>query len=362
MNYRSLGRTGLKVTPLCLGTMNFGPRTNEADSIAIIARTLESGIHFIDTANFYGQPLTEGRGQGTTEMIVGKALKGKRDRVILATKFFATMDRDDPNARGGSRYNVIKACEASLRRLETDYLDLYQMHRPDENVPIDETLRALDDLVRDGKVRYIGTSSFAGWQLIESLWESERYSLNRFVSEQPRYSLLDRRIESEVVPAARKYGIGILPYSPLGGGILAGKYHRDHPFPEDSRAVDDAWGQWATSFLSDQVYDLVDVLRGLAEDHHCTVSQLALAWVLHQPGVTSAIIGPRTLQQLEDNLGALNVQLDEEALTRLDKASLPGGALFSPRSCVWGCTPPHTPFFRELPGFSLSSYGKTKPA
>ena len=332
MNYRPLGRTGLKVTPLCLGTMNFGPRTSEADSIAIIDRALNAGINFIDTANFYGQPLNEGQGQGTTEIIVGKALKGKRDRVILATKFFATMDRDDPNARGGSRYNVIKACEASLRRLQTDYIDLYQMHRPDAEVPVDETLRALDDLIRDGKVRYIGTSSFAGWQLAESLWESERYGLNRFVSEQPRYSLMDRRIESEIIPAAQKYGLAILSYSPIGGGILAGKYRRNEPFPADSRAVDDAWGQWATSFLSDQVYDLVDVVRGLAEDHGCTVSQIALAWVLRQPGVTSAIIGPRTLAHLEDNLGALNVQFDEEALNRLDKASLPGGALFSPRS------------------------------
>ena len=332
MNYRSLGRTGLKVTPLCLGTMNFGPRTSEADSIAIIDRAIDAGINFVDTANFYGQPLNGGRGQGTTEIIVGKALKEKRDRVILATKFFATMDQDDPNARGGSRYNVIKACEASLRRLQTETIDLYQMHRPDSAVPIDETLRALDDLIRDGKVRYTGTSSFAGWQLVESLWESERYGLNRFVSEQPRYSLLDRRVESEVLPSAQKYGIAILPYSPLGGGILVGKYHRNEPFPEDSRAVDDAWGQWATSFLSDQVYDLLDVLHGLAEVHKCTVGQLALAWVLQQPGVTSAIIGPRTTQQLEDNLGALNVQLDEEALKRLDKASLPGGALFSPRS------------------------------
>lgn len=332
MNYRSLGRTGLKVTPLCLGTMNFGPRTSEPDAIAIIDRALASGLNFIDTANMYGQPLNEGRGQGTTEIIVGKALKGKRDRVILATKFFAMMNRDDPNARGGSRYNVIKACEDSLRRLQTETIDLYQMHRPDPDVPIDETLRALDDLIRDGKVRYIGTSSFAGWQLVESLWESERYGLNRFVSEQPRYSLLDRRIESEVIPSAQKYGIAILPYSPLGGGILAGKYHRNKPFPEDSRAVDDAWGQWATSFLSDQVYDLLDVLRDLAEVHKCTVSQLALAWVLQQSGVTSAIIGPRTPRQFEDNLGALKIQLDEEALKRLDKASLPGGALFSSRS------------------------------
>jgi aryl-alcohol dehydrogenase-like predicted oxidoreductase len=328
MEYRILGRTGVKVSPLCLGTMNFGPRTSEADAIELIHRTLDAGINFIDTANFYGQPLNEGRGQGTTEKIVGTALQNKRDRVILATKFFAFMDRDDPNARGGSRRHIIQACEASLRRLQTDYIDLYQMHRPDPEVPIDETLRALDDLVRAGKVRYIGTSSFAGWQLMESLWTSDRLRLNRFVSEQPRYSLIDRRIENEVVPVAQKYGIAVLPYSPLGGGVLTGKYRRDTPFPEDSRATDNAWGTWATSFLSDKVYDLVDVILELAGELGCTASQISLAWVMQQPGITSAIIGPRTATHLEDNLGALNVILDDNAVQRLNEASIPGGALY----------------------------------
>ena len=328
MEFRTLGRTGVNVTKLCLGTMNFGPRTSEADSIELIHRALEAGINFVDTANFYGQPLNDGRGQGTTEKIVGKALKGKRDHVVLATKFFATMDQDDPNSRGGSRRNIIQACEASLRRLQTDFIDLYQMHRPDSTVPIDETLRALDDLIQSGKVRYIGTSTFAGWQLMESLWTSDRLLLNRFVSEQPRYSLIDRRIENEVVPVAQKYGIAILPYSPLGGGILTGKYNRDTPFPDGSRAVDGAWGSWATSFLSDKVYGLVDIIREQAAELGCTVSQLALAWVLSQPGVTSAIIGPRTQVHLEDNLGALDVTLDEEILQHLNEASDPGGVLF----------------------------------
>jgi aryl-alcohol dehydrogenase-like predicted oxidoreductase len=330
MEYRILGRAGVNVTTLCLGTMNFGPRTSEADSIELIRRALDAGINFIDTANFYGQPLDEGRGQGTTERIVGKALQGKRDRIVLATKFFATMNQDDPNCRGGSRRHVIQACEASLRRLQTNHIDLYQMHRPDPAIPIDETLRALDDLVRAGKVRYIGTSTFAGWQLMESLWTSDRLYLNRFVSEQPRYSLIDRRIENEVVPVAQKYGIAILPYSPLGGGVLTGKYRRNTPFPQDSRAVDESWGTWATSFLSEKVFDLIDIMAELASDLGCTLSQLALAWVLQQPGVTSAIIGPRTLAHLEDNLGALNVILDEEAAKRLDEASIPGSALFNP--------------------------------
>lgn len=330
MEYRRLGRTGLKVTPLCLGTMNFGPRTSEVESIEIIHQAIDAGINFIDTADLYGQPLNEGRGQGITEKIVGKALNGKRAKIILATKFFATMDRDNPNARGGSRLHVIQACEDSLRRLQTDYIDLYQMHRPDPEIPIDETLRALDDLIQAGKVRYIGTSSFAGWQLIESLWESDQLRLNRFVSEQPRYSLIDRRIENDVVPVAQKYGIAILPYSPLGGGILTGKYHHDQPFPEGTRAVDQAWGEWATSFLSDKVYALVDVVQDLATVLESTPSQLSLAWVLQQPGVTSAIIGPRTTAHLEDNLGALEVSLDSEIIQRLDEASFPGGALFNP--------------------------------
>ncbi len=330
MEYRTLGRTGVKVTTLCLGTMNFGPRTSEADSIELIHRAFDAGINFVDTANVYGQPLNDGRGQGITEKIVGKALKGKRDRVVLATKFFATMDQDDPNSRGGSRRNIMQSCEASLSRLQTDYIDLYQIHRPDPIVPIDETLRALDDLVQAGKVRYIGTSSFAGWQLMESLWTSDRLRLNRFISEQPRYSLIDRRIENEVVPVAQKYEIALLPYSPLGGGILTGKYRRDAPFPNSSRAVDEAWGAWATSFLSAKVYDLVDVLLDLASELGCTASQVALAWVMQQPGITSAIIGPRTLAHLEDNLGALNVTLGEETVQRLNAASNPGSTLFNP--------------------------------
>ena len=179
-------------------------------------------------------------------------------------------------------------------------------------------------------MHYIGTSSFAGWQLLEALWTSDRLRLNRFVSEQPRYSLIDRRIENEVVPVAQKYGIAILPYSPLGGGILTGKYRRDTPFPEGSRALDQAWGTWATRF-SHKVHDLVDIILELAGKLGCTASQLALAWELQQPGVTSAIIGPRTLAHLEDNLGALNVTLDEEAVQRLNEASIPGGTLFNPR-------------------------------
>ena len=331
MDYRNLGRTGVKVSPLCLGTMNFGYRTTESDAIAIIHQALDQGINFIDTADLYGRPAQGGRGQGITEQIVGKALQGKRDQVVLATKFYAPMNPDDPNARGGSRRHTMQACEDSLRRLNTDYIDLYQMHRPDPEVPIDETLRALDDLVHAGKVRYIGTSTFAGWQILEGLWQSERLCLNRFVSEQPRYNLIDRRIESEVLPMAREYGIAVLPYSPLAGGILTGKYDRQESFPEGTRMLDQAWGEWATSFLSDQVYNVVDVITGLAAEHDCTVSQIALAWLLAQPGVTSPIIGPRTLEQFEDNYGALEVELSLAYQEKINEVTLPGGALFRPR-------------------------------
>jgi aryl-alcohol dehydrogenase-like predicted oxidoreductase len=331
MNYRSLGRTGVKVSPLCLGTMNFGYRTDEDTARRIIHQAIDKGINFIDTANLYGQPANDGRGQGLCEEIVGKALSGKRDQVILGTKFYATMDRDDPNSQGGSRRHVIQACEDSLRRLKVDHIDLYQMHRPDAEIPIDETLRALDDLIHSGKVRYIGTSSFKSWQLVEALWESERLGLNRFVTEQPRYNLIDRRIESEVIPVAQKYGIAILAYSPLAGGILSGKYSQDKTQEEESRMSDPAWGEWAASFLSEEVFQLVDKLQEIAAEMGCTPSQLALAWVIQQAGVTSAIIGPRTLEQFEDNFSSLQVELDEEVLETLDQFTATGEALFDTR-------------------------------
>ncbi|MCA9926906.1 MAG: aldo/keto reductase, partial [Anaerolineales bacterium] len=204
MEYRNLGRTGVKVSPLCLGAMNFGMAAEEKESIEIIDAALDVGINFIDTANVYSR--------GVSEEIVGKALrqKGKRDRIVLATKVWARMDDNDPNAQWGTRRHIIEQCEASLKRLQTDTIDLYQIHRPSSEYPIDETLRALDDLIRDGKVRYIGTSTFAAWQIVESLWVSREYGLNRFVCEQPPYNLLDRRIEREMLPMAQTYGIGII--------------------------------------------------------------------------------------------------------------------------------------------------------
>ena len=224
----SLGRTGVRVSPLCLGCMNFGGRTNEADSIRIIDHAIDAGINFIDTANVYGhEPGDYHTGRGRSEMIVGKALQdsSKRASVVLATKVHYSMS-DDPNMRGNSRRHIIEQCEASLRRLNLDYIDLYQLHAADPNVPIDETLRALDDLVRSGKVRYIGASGFPAWKLTESLWAAKEHGLNRFISEQPPYNILDRRVERELLPMARTYGIAVIPWSPLAGGFLTGRYQR----------------------------------------------------------------------------------------------------------------------------------------
>src|SRR5579862_496348 len=229
MNYRQFGRTGVKVSELCLGCMMFGGKTGPEDSYAIIDRALDAGINSVDTANVYSR--------GRSEEVTGQALKrnGKRERVFLATKVHGTMDENDPNMQGTSRRHIIDQCEASLRRLQTDYIDLYQLHRPRPEIAIDETLRALDDLVRAGKVRYIGTSTFAAWQVVEALWAAKEYGLNRFVSEQPPYHILDRRIERELVPMARTYGIGLIPWSPLASGKLTGKYKRGETRPENSR-------------------------------------------------------------------------------------------------------------------------------
>ncbi len=316
MEYRSLGRTGVQVTPLCLGCMNFGMKTGAEDAYAIIDKALDSGINFIDTANVYSR--------GESENITGEALKrsGKRAGVVLATKVHGKMDDVDPNMKGNSRRHIVEQCEASLKRLQTDYIDLYQIHRPQSDVPIDETLRALDDLVRAGKVRYIGTSTFAAWQAVESLWVAEKLGLNRFVTEQPPYNLVDRRIERELIPMARTCGYGILPWSPLAGGLLTGKYQRGKDAPKGSR-FEDAKGRQAERF-KDEVFDVIDVLAPMAKSKNCSISQLALAWVMHQPGVTSPIIGPRTMEQLEDNLGALDVEITDEDRGAIDEVSQPG--------------------------------------
>jgi aryl-alcohol dehydrogenase-like predicted oxidoreductase len=314
------------VSKLCLGTMNFGSRTAEEAAIGMINKAIDAGVNFIDTANLYGDA---NEGVGRSEEIIGKALaeNGKRDHIVLATKVFFPTDENDPNARGLSRRHIFAACEASLKRLRTDYVDLYQLHRPAPQIPIDETLRALDDLIHAGKVRYIGTSQFFAWQIVEALWTSERLLLNRFVTEQPFYNMIDRSIETDIVPMAQKYGIAILPYSPLGGGILTGKYRRGLPYPEGSRFTFEKWAGVWDSDLNDRVYQLLEVLDEMAKEKGCTVSQLSLAWVLAQPGVASVIIGPRTEEQMSDNLGAINVRLGEDDYKRIDDNSNPRGIL-----------------------------------
>ncbi|MGI9047923.1 MAG: aldo/keto reductase [Rubrobacteraceae bacterium] len=335
MEYRQFGRTGVRVSELCLGCMMFGGRTEEEDSFEIIDRAIDSGINFIDTANVYSR--------GASEEVVGRALKrnGRRDQIVLATKVHGTMNDEDPNAGGNHRRHIIEQCEASLMRLQTDYIDLYQIHRPSSEVPIDETLGALDDLVRAGKVRYIGTSTYAAWQLVESLWASKELRLNRFVSEQPPYHLLDRRIERELVPFAQTYGTALIPWSPLAGGFLTGKYSRGEDSPEDSRYGIEP-RRLGRNHFTDEAFDVLETVEEIAKENDCTPGQLALAWCKDRPAVTSPIIGPRTLEQLEDNLGAVEVSFSEKDHERLDQVAPPGRAIvpyyeadFGPHQFRW---------------------------
>ncbi len=319
MEYRNFGRTGMKVSPLCLGCMMFGGKTEPQPSYDMIDRAIEAGLNFLDTANVYSR--------GRSEEVTGEALKrnGKRDQIVLATKVHGGMDDDDPNMRGNSRRHIIQQCEASLKRLQTDWIDLYQIHRPQPEIAIDETLRALDDLVRAGKVRYLGSSTFAAWQVVESLWVSKELGLNRFVSEQPPYHLLDRRIERELIPMAQTFGIGLIPWSPLAGGLLTGKYKRDDMSAEGRWQGGKQGPEWRK--VHDQTFDVIEKLEELASAKGCTPSQLALAWCMHQPGVTSPIIGPRTMEQLQDNLGTLNVEVTDDDRKALDEVATPGGVI-----------------------------------
>ncbi len=338
MEYRNLGRTGVKVSPLCLGCMTFGRQTGASDAMDMLDRALAAGLNFLDTANVYGR--------GESETIVGQALarNGQRIRIVLATKVRGRMADDDPNAAGITRRNIVEQCEASLRRLQTDRLDLYQLHRPEPDTAIDETLRALDDLIKAGKVRYVGTSMFPAWQFVESLWAAEELGLNRFVSEQPPYHLLDRRVERELVPMAQTHGVALIPFSPLAGGILSGKYRRGETPPPDSRLGRPTASDARARLLTDSTYGALETLEGLASQKGCTLGQLALAWNMAQPGITSPIIGPRTMEQLEDNLGALEVEITSADAEAIDAACTPGRAIapsYQPdvRGADWGA--PH---------------------
>jgi aryl-alcohol dehydrogenase-like predicted oxidoreductase len=320
MDYRQLGHSGLRVSSLTLGTMTFGGRdkfanvgtTDVEGATRQIDMCLDAGINLIDTADVYSG--------GLSEEIVGRALRGRRDRVLLATKARMPMG-EGPNDAGLSRHHLIRSCEASLRRMGTDYIDLYQVHEWDGATPLEETLGALDHLVSSGKVRYIGCSNYAGWHLMKALGISERRNLQRFVSQQIYYSLQARDAEYELVPVALDQGVGILVWSPLAGGLLSGKYRRGQDGPEGSRHLTD-WNEPPVR-NEDQVYDIVDALVEIAEEHDASPAQVALAWTLGRPGIASVVIGARTDEQLADNLGAADLVLGEEERSRLDELSAP---------------------------------------
>jgi aryl-alcohol dehydrogenase-like predicted oxidoreductase len=317
--YRMLGRTGVRIAPLALGTMNFGEPTSEADSLAILKRALEAGVNLVDTANSYNQ--------GESERILGKALRQSslRDQVVLATKVY-NRTGDGPNDAGLSRLHILRACEDSLRRLQTGHIDLYQLHRPPpEGMPQEETLRALDDLVRAGKVRYIGTSTFPAWMIMEGLAVSQQQGLARYISEQPPYNLLDRRAENEIIPLCQQHGLALLPWSPLAMGILAGRYTGHPAPPAGSRAG--RWGGVVQDRLTRRGLQVGEQVARLAAEHGVTASQLALMWLKDQPGVTAPLIGPRTLAQLEEALGALELHLDPTDMPLFDALVHPGNAV-----------------------------------
>ncbi|MEZ4382908.1 MAG: aldo/keto reductase [Nannocystaceae bacterium] len=323
MEYRNLGRSGLKVSTLCLGTMTFGEADeksfmhkvgcDEATSFAIMDRALDQGINFFDTADVYGQ-------DGLSERVIGRwfAERGRRDDVALATKFRFRMG-PGPLGTGASRRRIVKTVEDSLRRLQTDRIDLYQIHMQDIDTPEEETLRALDDLVRAGKVLYIGASNYAAYRLTDSLWISESVGLERFVSLQAQYSLLIRDLEREHVPLCAAKGLGVLPWSPLAGGFLTGKYRKDQGPPAGSRL--EKWKERYAGFDKPRNWRVLEALLAVADEVEATPAQVALAWLLQRPTVTSVIFGARSLDQLDDNLKAAALELPAAAVARLDEAS-----------------------------------------
>jgi aryl-alcohol dehydrogenase-like predicted oxidoreductase len=323
MQYVNLGRAGLKVSRLCLGTMNFGPETNEAESHALMDRALDIGINFFDTANVYGKARVQG--EGITEAIIGRWLAqggGRRDRIVLATKLYGRMG-EGPNERGLSAYHVKRACEESLRRLHTDRIDLYQMHHIDREVSWDEIWQAMEQLVQEGKVLYVGSSNFAGWHIATANHLAARRHFLGLVSEQSKYSLLARTVELEVVPACRHYGMGILPWSPLGYGVLAGVGEKGSRRNSDSARP-------LRERHHEQLVRYEDFCRQLGEEP----ANVALAWLLANPVVTAPILGPRTMEQLNGAIRALDIRLDQRALDTLD-AIWPGPGGEAPEAYAW---------------------------
>jgi len=328
MQLRNLGRTGIQVSPLCLGAMMFGAWGNpdHEESIRIIHRALDAGINFVDTADVYSQ--------GESEQIVGKALAGgRRDQVVLATKVHSPMG-DDPNARGNSRRWIVRECESSLRRLQTDWIDLYQIHRPDPSCDIDETLGALSDLVRAGKIRAFGSSTFPASQIVEAQWVAERRGRERFVCEQPPYSLLVRAVEADLLPTAQRHHMGVIPWSPLAGGWLSGGWRKGKEPPSSTRAQRLPARYDLAREENRRKLEAADALATLAEEIGISLIHLAIAFVIRHPAVTAAIIGPRTMEQLESQLGASEVELSEESLERID-AIVPPGTNVNPADAGW---------------------------
>ena len=319
MEHRQLGRTGVQVSPLCLGAMMFGAwgNTDHDESVRIIHRALDAGINFIDTADVYAR--------GESEEIVGKALSGgRREHVVLATKVHGSMG-DDVNEFGNSRRWIVREVENSLRRLGTDWIDLYQIHRPEPDMDIDETLGALTDLVRAGKVRMIGSSTFPASQIVAAQWVAERRVRERFMCEQPPYSILVRGIENDVLPTCARYGMGVIPWSPLAGGWLSGRYRKDGSGEPSSRRAQMLPSRYDLSLPENQrKLDAADALARLADEHGLSLIHTALAFVIRHPAVTSAIIGPRTMEQLESQLGAAEVELSDELLDAIDEIVAPG--------------------------------------
>ena len=315
MENRYLGNSGLEVSEVGLGCMNFGMANDEAESGAVVEKALDLGINFFDTADVYGE-------RGLSEEWLGRALGKRRQQVLIATKFAGPMSETDPTQRGGSRRYIMSAVEASLKRLNTDYIDLYQMHTPDSATPIEETMRALDDLVRQGKVRYLGSSNYAAWQLVDAQWTARENHLNGFVSAQNRYSVISRDLEKEVVPAAQKHGVGIIPYFPLESGVLTGKYKRGEESPEGTRLA--RWGDWGRSgFASEAVLDKVDKLDAIGRRFNHSLLELAMGWLLDRNNVASVIAGVTSPSQLEQNVAAASWRPSREESALIDEVTAP---------------------------------------
>ena len=311
MEYRKVGRTGLKVSPACLGTMTFGDQVSEADAITMTHAAMEAGLNFIDTANMYAK--------GRSEEIVGKALKGRRDGVVLATKVGIDISTR-PNEHGLSRKRIMRAVEDSLHRLDTDYIDIYYIHRPDYATPIEETLRALDDLVRQGKVRYLGCSNLRAWQICKALWTSDVRNLERFEVLQTPYNILTRDIEYEVLPLCTSEGLGVCAYNPLAGGLLTGKHDPNRPPTPGTRFANDAQGkQYTDRYWNASNFEAVESFRKLAAEHDRDMAQLALAFVLANAAVTSVIIGATSMKHVEHNIAALDLVLTKDELSGCDE-------------------------------------------